>query len=175
MNCCRQLLKGKMDNEEVTLQLQEVSTGKATKSGPTGKVLATHHPVSFDIADLMQIFLLDDLPDEYQRWLLNLDFDLIELERGRSGNAILNLHIFILNLLGKVFFVNITTITYLPLGTQCFWNQRSRKLTAVEQFLSRIYALFGEMLRWRTKMHKYDVCLLLVNDYSKLEKSFRNT
>ena len=31
------------------------------------------------------------------------------------------------------------------------------------------------MLRWRTKMHKYDVCLLLVNDYSKLEKSFRNT
>ena len=54
MNCCRQLLKGKMDNEEVTLQLQDVSTGKATGiSAPTGKVLATHHPVSFDIADLM--------------------------------------------------------------------------------------------------------------------------
>ena len=157
MNCCRQLLKGKMDNEEVTLQLQEVSTGKATKSGPTGRVLVTHNAVSFDIADLMQIFLLDDLPDEYQLWLLNLDFDLIELERGRSGNAILNL------------------ITYLPLNIQCFWNQRKRKLTAAGQFLSQIYALFGEMLRWRSKMDKYEVCLLLVNDYSKLEKSFRNT
>ena len=44
MNCCRQLLKGKMDNEEVTLQLQEVSAGKAPKSVPTGKDLVAHHP-----------------------------------------------------------------------------------------------------------------------------------
>ena len=43
-----------MDNEEVTLQLQDVSTGKATSiSVPTGKVLVTHRLVSFDIADLM--------------------------------------------------------------------------------------------------------------------------
>ena len=53
MNCCRQLLKGKMDNEEVTLQLQELYAGQATISVPTGKVLVTHHPVTFDIADLM--------------------------------------------------------------------------------------------------------------------------
>ena len=53
MNCCRQLLKGKMDNEEVTLQLQELYTGQATISVPTGKVLVTRHPVTFDIADFM--------------------------------------------------------------------------------------------------------------------------
>ena len=42
-----------MDNEEVTLQLQEVSAEKTTISVPTGRVLVTHNPVPFDIDDLM--------------------------------------------------------------------------------------------------------------------------